>query len=272
MDLQGTCLKKYHLPYIIRFGGGDIPGFQDRFAIIYKVIAPFLKIIWNNAHALIANSAGLKKMAQDFHDIRPIGIIYNGVDTDKFYPLTDKKVILKSECAVQILFVSRLIERKGLQYVIPKLQYIQKKAGKKIRLIIVGDGPYRESLENLVLENKCSEMVHFEGQKDKDELLSYYQHADIFILPSKKEGMPNVVLEAMACGLPIVMTPCEGSEELVTDNGIISSIEDFSDNLIRLCADSSLREEMGKNSLYNVNKNFLWENIAQKYLQVFEKV
>ena len=66
-------------------------------------------------------------------------------------------------------------------------------------------------------------MIQFVGQKEKDGIVPYYQNADLFILPSAKEGMPNVVLEAMACGLPIVMTSCEGSKELITDNGIISS-------------------------------------------------
>lgn len=267
----GYMLKKrYKLPYVIRFGGGDIPGFQDRFAIIYKVIGPFLKIIWNNADALVANSAGLKNLAQEFHHKRQIDIIHNGVDTDKFYP-SDSRVYISETGEIRILFVSRLIERKGLQFVIPKLKYIQEKSKKKLHLIIVGNGPYRENLEKIVAENKCGTIISFEGQKEKSELLPYYQNADVFILPSKKEGMPNVVLEAMACGLPIVMTPCEGSKELVTDNGIISPIDEFADNLAKLCMDEEMRKNMGENSLRRVKEHFRWESIAQRYIQVLER-
>ena len=262
--------KKYHLPYIIRFGGGDIPGFQERFAIVYKVIGPFLRVIWNHADALIANSAGLKKMAEDFYDKKWIDIIYNGVDTDQFYPAAGKSC-RSIDDTIHILFVSRLIERKGLQFIIPKLREFEEKSHKKIRLTIVGDGPYRGELEKLAMDNSCMELIRFEGQKDKSELLPYYQQADIFILPSKKEGMPNVVLEAMACGLPIVMTPCEGSSELVTDNGIISSLDAFADNVIKLCVHAELRQTMGQNSLTNINQHFKWERIAGKYLTVLDR-
>lgn len=262
--------KKYHLPYIIRFGGGDIPGFQDRFAIVYKVIGPFLRVIWDHADALIANSAGLKKMAEDFYDKKPIDIIYNGVDTDQFYPAAGKSY-RSIEDTIHILFVSRLIARKGLQFIIPKLREIEEKSHKKICLTIVGNGPYRSELEKLAMDNSCMELIRFEGQKDKKELLPYYQQADIFILPSQKEGMPNVVLEAMACGLPIVMTPCEGSSELVTDNGIISSLDAFADNVVKLCVNAELRQTMGQNSLTNIHKHFKWERIAGKYLTVLER-
>lgn len=265
--------KKYGVPYIIRFGGGDIPGFQDRFAVLYKMLGPFLKVIWSNADALIANSEGLKKLAVDFYDKKTIDVIYNGVDTNKFYPIiksengysTDNKII-------KILFVSRLIERKGLHFIIPKLKEIEKKSQKKIQLVIVGDGPYREKLEKIANENRCTSMICFEGQKDKAELLSYYQQADIFILPSKKEGMPNVVLEAMACGLPIVMTPCEGSKELVTNNGIISSIDTFADKLTELCSNAKMRREMGQNSLINIEKIFQWKSVSRKYMDIFEEI
>lgn len=260
--------KKYHTPYIIRFGGGDIPGFQERFAFLYKILSPFLKIIWNNADALIANSKGLKKLAEDFYDKQKIDIIYNGVDTTKFYPVNITK---RSSNDCTILFVSRLIERKGLQFIIPKLREVQEKCHKNICLIIVGDGPYRKELEKLAIENACTDLIRFEGQKDKTELLAYYQMADLFILPSKKEGMPNVVLEAMACGLPIIMTPCEGSHELIVDNGIIAPIDTFTDNLAKLCTDDNLRKNMSQNSLVHVEKTFKWENIGKRYINVLEK-
>ncbi len=263
--------KKYKVPYIIRFGGGDIPGFQDRFALIYKLIGPLLKIIWNNAKALIANSEGLRKMALDFYDKKDIGIIYNGVDTKKFYPL-ENKVYDENSKFIRILFVSRLIERKGLQFVIPRLKEIQKKSEQQICLVLVGDGPYRKSLEKLVLQHGVEKIVSFVGQKDKAELLEYYQSADIFILPSKKEGMPNVVLEAMACGLPIVMTPCEGSKELVADNGYIVKVEDIPNKIIELCKQKDIRQQMAECSFKRVNDFFKWEKIGQIYIQLMENI
>ncbi len=92
--------------------------------------------------------------------------------------------------------------------------------------------------------------------------------ADLFVLPSLSEGMPNVVLEAMASGLAIVMTPCEGSRELVTDNGIIASLDGFSEALLRVCVDEEERIRMGHNSLRRVEAHFRWESIGERYLSV----
>ena len=84
--------------------------------------------------------------------------------------------------------------------------------------------------------------------------------------------MPNVVLEAMACGLPIVMTPCEGSKELISNNGMISSIDTFSDKVTMLCANAALRQDMGRNSLSNIEKTFQWKIVGKKYLDVFDTI
>lgn len=259
--------KKYKLPYVIRFGGGDVPGFQERFTKVYKIIAPAIKLIWKNADALIANSQGLKDMALDFYDRKPFDIIPNGVDTDVFFP-----VEREAGEEFRILFVSRLIERKGLQFIIPQLKEIQSSTDQKIKLIVVGDGPYRETLEQIAKGNQVYDMIEFVGQKDKSEIVPYYQNADLFILPSAKEGMPNVVLEAMACGLPIIMTPCEGSAELVSNNGYIVSEDDFKEKIEYLLKNKFECEKFGKNSKSIVEQKFKWNKIVQEYLKALDEV
>lgn len=259
--------KKYGLPYVIRFGGGDIPGFQERFTKVYKLLSPAIRAIWRNADALIANSQGLKDMALAYYSKKAFEIICNGVDTEKFYP------IVKEETdEFKILFVSRLIERKGLQHIIPDLKQIQNSTGKKIKLIVVGDGPYRETLERLVKENEAGDMVEFKGQKSKKDIIPFYQHADLFILPSAKEGMPNVVLEAMACGLPIVMTPCEGSRELVKENGIVVETGQFKEAVIDLVKDTEKRQRFSKNSRNRTETYFSWDSIVVQYLEMITRV
>lgn len=264
----GYCLKRiYGIPYVIRFGGGDIPGFQDRFLMIYKLIGPFIKAIWKNADRLIANSDGLKKMAREFYSKKYFHVIPNGVDTEIFHPID-----VKEKKYIELLFVSRLIERKGLQYVIPQLRQLMDETERDIRLTVVGDGPYRDTLEKLVKRHELEEVVHFEGMKSKDELVSYYQRADVFILPSKKEGMPNVVLEAMACGLPIVMTKCQGATELIDGNGFSVDVNDFSNKLCEIISDDDLRTRMGEESLNRINNYFTWDITVDGYIEIMEDI
>lgn len=259
--------KKYKLPYVIRFGGGDVPGFQERFTKVYKIIAPAIKLIWKKADALIANSQGLKDMALDFYNKKPFDVIPNGVDTEVFYPS-----VKEESDEFKILFVSRLIERKGLQFIIPQLKKIQDSTEKSVKLIVVGDGPYRETLERIAEENHVSDMVEFVGQKGKEEIVPFYQNADLFILPSSKEGMPNVVLEAMACGLPIIMTPCEGSAELICENGYKAERKEFADYIIKLIGDNEMRKEMSINSNKRVKNFFSWKHIVNEYLETLDRL
>ncbi|MCD8038350.1 MAG: glycosyltransferase family 4 protein [Lachnospiraceae bacterium] len=263
--------KRYKLPYLIRSGGGDIPGAQKRFAAVYKVIAPILRKVWKESEGIVANSEGLKKRAAQFEDRYPIYVVENGVDSEFFHPDVSKRY---ANC-INILFVSRLIEGKGLQFVIPKIMDIQRavfeRTGRSICLTVVGDGPYKEDLERLVSEFKCSELVKFVGKKDKEHTADIYQAADLFILPSLSEGMPNVVLEAMSSGLPIIMTPCEGSGELVTDNGYISDIDGFADKIIDLCVNNELRYKMGENSVNAVKERFNWHRTAEAYIRLIQK-
>ena len=268
----GWWLKKREkLPYVIRFGGGDIPGFQDRFRVHYKVLAPAVRRIWKEADGLVANSEGLRQRALGFCDRYPVGVIPNGVDTELFSPADEKR---STDEEVTLLFVSRLIERKGLQYVIPKMKHMENASGKRLRLLIVGDGPYRAELERITAEFGVEGQVIFAGQKQKEELPDFYRQGDIFILPSKKEGMPNVVCEAMAAGLPVVMSPCEGSQELIQGNGVIADadLDRFDEAILKVLALSPQdRRMMGDLGRKRAKEVFSWETVAEEYLRMLEQ-
>ncbi len=289
----GYLLKKrYKLPYVIRFGGGDIPGFQDRFTTVYKLIAPAIKIIWKKADALVANSLGLKKLAQDFYDKKEIKIIPNGADVNAFSgdassgdtgKLHGQMDTDSDNATLRLLFVSRLIERKGLQDVLPQLRTVADSLADGnvsenasmnvgIHLDIVGDGPYREILEQIVSEHGISDLVTFHGQKNKAQLPEYYSQADVFLFPSRKEGMPNAVLEAMSYGLPIIMTPCQGSDELIDGNGYVTQASDFSNKIIELAENGELRNRMGEKSKELITNVFSWKATAGGYLRLFKDI
>ncbi|MCR5093781.1 MAG: glycosyltransferase family 4 protein [Lachnospiraceae bacterium] len=260
--------KKYGIPYIIRFGGGDIPGFQKRFTRVYKVLAPAIRQVWKHADARIANSSGLKEMALSFCGRYDFAVIPNGVNTEFFRPDADRR----DPEEIRILFVSRLIERKGLQHVIPMLKTLPDSTDKKVRLMVVGEGPYRDRLQQITEEQQVTEMVRFLGEKRGEELAGIYRQADIFILPSSNEGMPNVVLEAMASGLPVMMTPCQGSGELIDGNGYIADLPAFGERLAELIRDDTLRNKMGEVSRNRAETLFSWDRTISAYDEMITKV
>ena len=263
--------KKYHIPYVIRFGGGDIPGFQDRFAFVYKAIGPAIKVLWKNADALVANSLGLKNLAQGFYDKKEILIIPNGAAVRAFSD-GSSNARLSDDSSCRLLFVSRLIERKGLQDIIPQLKDVIEKVDIHVTMDIVGDGPYREILEEMVKAHNLEDHVTFHGQKSKEELPAYYSGADVFLFPSRKEGMPNAVLEAMSYGLPIIMTPCQGSDELIDGNGFVVKAAEFGEKIEQLALNADERHKMGKRSTQMIEEVLSWRNTADKYMKLFDEI
>ena len=260
--------KKYGLRYIIRMGGGDIPGFQNRFRRLYRLSEPELRRIWRDADALVANSEGLRETALGFCDRYPVRVITNGVDTDVYTPSDERRT---DDGPVRLLTVCRLIERKGIQDVIPEIRNIEKRTGRSIRWVIAGDGPYRQTLEELARDSGAEGCMEFRGLVEKGDMSELYRQADIFVLPSYREGMPNAVLEAMASGLPVIMREgCQGADELIRDNGIAAR-GSFADALAELIGAGRDRwREMGCYGRQMVLGSYMWERIAGQYTDLLE--
>ncbi|GAK57003.1 glycosyl transferase group 1 [Candidatus Vecturithrix granuli] len=270
----GYLAKKiFGVPYLIRMGGGDVPGFRPfQYKKLYKILTPFLNILWRNADFLVANSDGLCKMASGVFPDLPICVIPNGVDTRRFTNGHRRS----PAPVVRILFVSRLIRRKGLQFLIEAIPQIAQQAKFPFVIKVVGDGPDKQEFLQLVKENRVEEHIRFYGYVDHADLPHYYLDADIFVLPSLAEGMPNVVLEAMGSGLPVVATRVAGSEELVQDgeNGFLvdaKNVEALAQALITLINQPELREQMSKGAKMMARK-YTWNIVTEHYTALYEQM
>ena len=256
------------LPYIVSLRGSDVPGFNQRFSYQYIFLKPIIRRVWRNAEAVIANSEGLKKLAQKTDPDCSIDIIYNGIDTEQFKPVRNNNNRLR------ILCVSRLIERKGIEHLLRSASQLQEKIGNRFEVWIIGEGNLQQQLKALSSQLGVAEIVSFQGYIEHGRLPDIYSSSDIFVLPSLSEGMSNTVLEAMACGLPIVTTDTGGSKELINGNGVIlptNDVEGITDALGKLIEDTVLRKQMGMKSRELANE-FSWGAVAGQYMQLYRKI
>lgn len=262
---------EFNLPYIISMRGSDVPGYSQRFKGLYLIIKPIIVYIWKKASIVVANSNGLKELALKSNPNQKIEIIYNGINIKIFKPVKrDENNNIEMICA------SRLSKRKGFIYVIEAINILKDKYANIHLTIAGGEGDAEKDLKNKVSELSLEKFVTFTGHYVFEEASLMYQKADIFVFPSFNEGMSNNMLEAMASGLPIIMTPTGGAEELIKDgkNGFIVNFADSYDiakKIEKLILDKKLLSEMKKNSRA-VAENMNWEKIAKEYFLLYEKI
>jgi len=254
--------KQIDLPYLVSLRGGDVPGFRPYdFGIYHRLVAPFLRIIWRDAGLLVANSRGLRELALKFEPSAWIEIIPNGVDLQAFVPLE------RSWSPAHLLSAGRLVHQKGFDLAARALANLRQLDWK---WTIAGDGNYRLEFEKLCRELDIAERVHLRGWVSKEQMTGLYQHANLFVFPSRHEGMPNAVLEAMACGLPVVVTNIPGNEELVLpgETGLLcaaDSVPDLQTALGQLIPDAQRRQAMGAAGRARVEAHYSWAGVAESY-------
>ncbi len=153
-----------------------------------------------------------------------IFINYNGIDLQKFSP----RPIAKAEKSFTMISVGALMWRKGFQYQLQLLNMLVKE-GRSVRLLLLGDGPDREGLHYSAHILKLVEHVTFAGKIKASELPDWLNQADVYLSTSVAEGLANSVVEAIACGLPVVAFACEGMDEVLEDgvNGFILPVGDL---------------------------------------------
>jgi glycosyltransferase involved in cell wall biosynthesis len=263
--------KKQNRQSIISLRGSDVPGYDPynkTLQILHKILKPVTKMIWSRADSVIAVTNSLKEEAQKTCGDIEIKVLPNGVE-EHFFKMPKEKTS-RSKCV--FITVSRLIERKGIGFILRALKKVELE---EIELRIIGDGSYKSELKKMVNDFGMKNRVHFLGFVPSPEIPKLLAEADVFILPSLAEAFGNVFAEAMAAGLPIIATDQGGIADLVKkEGGILVPIDSdlersISVAMATLIANPDLRNKMGKYNSVIMQKDYRWENIAKRYIQVY---
>jgi glycosyltransferase involved in cell wall biosynthesis len=176
-----------------------------------------------------------------------------------------------------ILYVGRLDIGKGLEDLVQAARIIvQREPDLKPRFILAGKGPMESELKSMIARMGLEYFFELRGHiGSRHELVDLYSKAGIFVLPSHHEGMPTVLLEAMASGLPVVSTAVGGALEVISDreNGLLvppGDPEALAEAILEMSQDENLRKRCQSSARQTVEERFSWEAVARRYLDVYQ--
>jgi glycosyltransferase involved in cell wall biosynthesis len=211
-----------------------------------------------------------------------------GVDTGLFSdsPINDTNTLsLRTELGIEldaliIMGLGRLVKKKGFEYLLRAIPIVKEKVP-AARFVIAGDGDEKPELLRLARELDVYDSTKFPGAIAWHSVPSYLALCDIFVVPSIKDdkgnvdGLPNVLLEAMSCGKPIVGTNVAGLPSAIRDgiDGYLvneKSPDELARAIIDILSSSQARKKMGENARQRVEDSFRWEAVAERMTEVYE--
>lgn len=271
--------QKFGKKTIIRFAtDGDFEALMEgiegiKFSWVKYKVNYFIAI--NSDISKAINDSGIEE--------EKIILLPNTVDTNKFKPpVEEEKQLLRKKNnldkkAIYVLFVGRLVKRKGIDLLLDVwIKILKNNVEQDLKLLIIGEGGDRkDSIENLLLAKANhldkNNSVVFLGKKEN--VWEYYKCADIFVFPSRREGSPNVVIEAMATGLPVVTTKLPGTKDIIKDkeNGILIDIDDkdrLENEIYELISDKKNRMQLGKAARRFVETELSLSKAIDVYMEI----
>ncbi len=227
---------------------------------------------------VVGNSDAVGRFYQQTERIpeEKMAVVYNGVDLDEFKNVEAPPALKKQVGVEQSGFIigagGRFTEQKGFINLLKAVPSVMK-AYPESRFVLVGDGPLRRSFEDFVAANGLEKNVVFTGYRK--DILRIFSFCDVIAVPSLFEGMPNMVLEAMALKKPVVGTDIPEIAELVKDgeNGFLVPVKNnegqIAEKIIVLLQNTELRRKMGENGYSVVNERFSMESMVRGYEDIY---
>jgi teichuronic acid biosynthesis glycosyltransferase TuaC len=207
--------KALDLPTIITLHGGDVTlHFQHYFGRKLGLWA-----VSSASHVLVVSESLRRTVVDDYGaDREKITVIPNGVDVTRFEPIPQREAQNRlglGADSFRMLYVGAITRSKGIEYLLRALRLLRKSQA-SAELVLVGEGDYQRQAMSLADEMGIAGSVTFAGQRPNEEIPLWMNACDLLVLPSLAEGFGVVLIEAMACGRPVVATACGGPEDIVT--------------------------------------------------------
>lgn len=263
----GRLAYSLGIPFIVTVHGFAVKrGSLFNFAQSIYLMMFARRLLKMATKVICLNKIEAEKVGRLTGECNKISIIPNGVDINFFKPL-------KKPISGTLVWIGRFVPEKGLLFLLFALQKVIRK-NSAVKLLLGGDGPIKNQLVNSVKELGLQKNVVFLGSLGRTEVVVTLSNSSIFVLPSLKEGMPRALLEAMACGRPIIGTNISGIAAVV-ENGVTGFLvppkdsEALSDAILKLLSDKDLRENMGHNARELIVSNYNSVKISEKVINVY---
>lgn len=244
-------------------------------------------IMWKSADALIAVSKFLKEELVNLYGVQKerIHVVHNGVDLKTFYPKKSRLEILKAlgldATSRLILYLGGLRPVKGPLYIGKALEKIHYRFP-SIKVLFVGEryslDRYRDKVARKLVKDLIEKgVICMIKNIPHVQLPEYYSAADAVVLPSIYDSFPKVILEAMACGTPVIASAVGGIPELIShgETGILvepANPDELAEAIISMVSDPKLRKKLGSKARKLVEERFTWKHTAKHTLTVYKKV
>lgn len=261
------------LPVIVTLRGTEVP------QSLNPAFVPKLKDVFRCADAVIAVSESLRHLALSLGLAEARGqVVGNGVDAARFQPVAKmeaRRHLGLAEADRVLITVGGLVERKGFHRIIAALPGLLARYPSLHYLVVGGpcpEGDMSEALRQQVAALGLTQRVHFLGAVPPDDLSVPLSAADLFVLSSRNEGWANVILEAMACGLPVVATDVGGNAEVV-GSPHLGTIVPFDDpEALAAALDDALRRRWDRDAIRAYALTNSWDTRVSVLSGIFRRV
>jgi glycosyltransferase involved in cell wall biosynthesis len=230
------------------------------------------KTIFDNADKVICLTSNDSRKVVEYGCAQAkICVISNGVNVSNFYP-EDKEV------PNSLIWIGRFVHEKGLAYLIDAMRIVVGIAGfAKVKLTLVGDGPLMSKIQGLVQDYHLTQNVFFRGKVSHADLPGLINTSSLVLLPSLSEGMPYVLLEAMACGKAVIGSDISGINDVIDhqETGFLvpsRNSEILAQAILKLLGDEDFRKEMGRRARNLMVKKYDWALVAGEMEKVYNQL